>query len=181
MTSESLQGHVPQKQLRSAVILFTSLFVGGALLLAFALGGCAASNLSKPAQVNKTVTTIIADDCTIAVQAKALYEAEKIPQTDAARTAINAAGAACEEAKTAFIAALSAESTYRNAELTQVASCTPQQGMPDNVDLIPGCKTAAAAAATAKQKMDNASADLSSKISTLTTKAGAAHSLVPQQ
>lgn len=181
MTSPNFAGHVPKKQLRSAVILFTSLFVAGAMLLAFSLGGCAASNLPKAAQANRSVATIIADDCTIAVQAKALYETGKIPNTDAARYTINAAGAACEQSKTAFLLLLKAEQAYRDAEAAQVNACTPTPGTPENVDLLPGCKTSAAAAADAKVKVDSASSDLSTAVSTMTSKASAAQSLVPKQ
>jgi hypothetical protein len=173
--------YVPEKQLRNATILFACFFVAGAMLLAFVMGGCAASNLSKPAQVNKTITTAIADGCTVAVKAKSLYEAGTIPQTPVARTIINDATTACQQAKTAFTVLLNAEIEYRNAEVTQVGTCTPQPGFSQNVEDIPGCKAAGQATATAKIKVDGANAGLDAALATMTAKAGAANALVPKQ
>lgn len=147
---------------------------------AFIFGGCAASNLTGAAKVHQTVTLVLADECTAAIQAKAAYEAGTLPQTDAVRYTINDAGAACEQAKIAFTTALTAELAYRNAEALQVNACIPQAGaVPPPAN--PQCEAAGRNTAAAKVASDNANAALSTKLASLPAKAAAVKAISPQK
>ena len=130
--------------------------------------GCASRNLTGRAKAHQQITLIIADDCTAANSAKAAYKANKLPQTDAVRSAINDAVAACEDAKSAFNLALGAENVYRAMLAAEVNACAPSQAVipPANND---ACQNAAKTAATAKASADGANTTLDAKLAKLQT------------
>lgn len=171
--------NTPQKALHAAVTLTFCAFLAAVMAVsAFMFNGCAASNLTGPAKTHQQITLLIADDCTLANQAKLQYTAGKIPQTETARTAINDAGAACEQAKFAFMLVLTAEQQYRVAQAVQVTNCTPQTGLPVET---PACEASAKNTDAAKLKVDNANADLDTKLSTMTAKAAVVKPLIQKQ
>ena len=145
-----------------------------ALVLAL-FAGCAAQNLTGTAKVHQTVTLSLGDACAIAVQAKAAYEAGTIPQTPTDRQVINDAGAACEDAKAAFVVVLQSETAYTNASTAEVTAC----GDPTSAQQSSAaCVSAKSAANSAKVNRDTAQATVSSKIEVLATKATLAQGLL---
>lgn len=142
--------------------------------------GCAGKKPVTVAQVNKSVTTVIADAGTVAIQSEQAYQAGKIPQTAAARTAINDLGAAYEEAKRVFSMVLLAEGAYNASESTQLQACQPASSQGGVVPDPAKCQAATQAAHTAKSSLDTAQANLSASLQALTTKTAAVTSLTPK-
>ena len=165
-----MQPYCSRKQNRHVLLampVMALLFTLGVASLAVNLGGCSAITGTKAAPVNQTVTTVIADAGTVAIQAEQMYQAGQIPQTATARTAINDLGAAYNDARAAWLAVLQAESVYRATVNTQLAACAPASATGGGAD---ACKTATAQASTAKVASDTANAALSTKISVMVSK-----------
>jgi hypothetical protein len=162
-------GGVPRKHLRHALLI---VIVALGALVAFFVFGCASKNLTAPAKVHQTVTMAISDSCTAALQAEQLYNTGKIPQTEPTRKAINAAGAACEDAKAAFTLSLQAEQSYIGAQSVQVNACADQTSAV--------CVQAQSNTAAAKAKVTATADDLNAKVSTLVTATQTVKALTPQ-
>lgn len=156
-------------------ILVTVLF----FVLAFVFTGCAAGKYNA-AKVNQTVTMVIADAGTVAISAEQAYQSGKIPQTTAARTAINDLGSAYEDAKRLFSLALLAEGAYNQSESAQLAACQPATSQGGVVSDPANCKAATQAATSAKSSLDTAQANLSASLNALTTKTAAVKALPAQ-
>ena len=140
--------------------------------LAFLFAGCAASNLPKAAQVNQTITQVIADAGTVAILAEQQYQAGTIPQTAAARTAINDLGAAYEDAKQVYSAVLTAERVLTSATTTQLAACSPATANGVAQSAV-NCQQATTAATAAKTAADATQANLTASVNALVTKTAA--------
>jgi hypothetical protein len=141
--------------------------------------GCAARNVTV-GQVNKSVTTVIADAGTVAIAAEQAYQAGKIPQTAAARTAINDLGGAYEEAKRLFSMVLLAEGGYNAKQSAQMQACQPASSQGGVVSDPANCQAATQAAANARSSVDTAQANLSASLQALTSKTAAVKALPAQ-
>jgi|HubBroStandDraft_6_1064221.scaffolds.fasta_scaffold41034_4 hypothetical protein len=146
----------------------------------FLFAGCAAGKYNA-AQVNQTVTTVIADAGTVAISAEQSYQSGKIPQTAAARTAINDLGAAYNDAKTVYLAVLTAEATYNGSQLAQVTQCQPASSQGGVVPDPAKCAAATQAATAAKSSLDAAQANLTTSLNALTAKTAAVKALSAAQ
>jgi hypothetical protein len=148
-----------------------------ALALACSLAGCSLLNTAQSAPVNKTITEVIADAGVAATTAEQMYQSGQIPQTAAARTAINDLGNAYNDAKTAYIAVLTAETTYQAAVNSQLLACAPPSTAPNGTIASTGssatCTNATAHATATKVTLDNSNAALQTKVSMLTAKISA--------
>ncbi len=150
------------------------------LVCCMLFAGCAAQKPVTVGQVNKSVTTVIADAGTVAISAEQAYQAGKIPQTAAARTAINDLGGAYEEAKRLFSLALIAEGGYNVSTSTQIQACQPASSQGGVVPDPAACKAATQAAGTARSSVDAAQANLAASLQALTTKTAAVKALPAQ-
>jgi len=149
-------------------LLFMALLFLAALLAG--MSGCAAWR-AKPATtaaVHQDITVVIADAGAVAQEAEKQYTAGKIPQTDAARNAINALVLAYNDAKTAYSVLLTAESVYQGAQSVQLAACDPKAEA-----ATANCKGATKNAAGAKAQLEKDNAALSTAISAMASKASA--------
>lgn len=99
-------------------------FLASCLLASCFLTSCAGQNTVK-APTNQNITAGIAAAGAAAIKAEQEYEAQKIPQTPANRTLINALGTAYNDAKDAYTLYLNALSIYQSAESVQLAACAP--------------------------------------------------------
>jgi len=156
---------VRKNELRTAAILCFAIVV--VVMGAAWLGGCAVTNPPSAATVHKTVTTVIADAGTVAIQAEQQYQAGTIPQTAEARNAINDLGNAYNQARQVWQQVLSAESAFRDATTAQLQACAPATTSPS---ATAACQSATATANADKVSLDAANASLSTSLNTLTTK-----------
>lgn len=143
------------------------------------LAGCAARNVTV-GQVNKSVTTVIADAGTVAIAAEQAYQSGKIPQTAAARTVINDLGGAYEEAKRLFSLALLAEGGYNASQSAQIQACQPASAQGGVVSDPANCKAATKAATNARSSLDTAQSNLGASLNALTSKTAAVKALPAQ-
>ena len=176
--SLGVQGTKPLARMRlgwKLAFAFTFFAVIASLLFT----GCAAGKYSA-ARANQTVTTVIADAGTVAISAEQAYQSGKIPQTPAARTAINDLGNAYEEAKRLFSLALLAEGAYNASESAQISACQPATSQGGVVSDPAACKSATQAATNAKASVDAAQSNLSASLNALTTKTAAVKALPVQ-
>lgn len=152
------------------------------LLAVFALvfAGCAARSVTA-GQANQTVTMVIADAGTVAIQAEQDYQSGKIPQTSATRTAINDLGAAYNDAKTVYMALLNAEANYTGNQLAQVTACQPASTQGGLVPDPAKCTAATQLATAAKTRVDTAQANLTTSLTALSTKTAAVKAIAPAQ
>jgi hypothetical protein len=142
--------------------------------------GCAAQKPVTIGQVNKSVTTVIADAGTVAISAEQAYQAGKIPQSAGARTAINDLGAGYEEAKRLFSLLLITEAAYNAKESAQIQACQPASSQGGVVSDPANCKASTQVATTAKSAVDTAQANLSASLQALTSKTAAVKALPVQ-
>jgi hypothetical protein len=160
---------------RLAFGCFAFLAIAASLLFA----GCAARNVTV-GQVNKSVTTVIADAGTVAISAEQAYQAGKIPQTVGARAAINDLGGAYEEAKRLFSMVLISEAAYNARQSAQMQACQPASSQGGVVSDPVNCQAATQAANTARSSLDGAQANLSTSLQALTAKTAAVKALPAQ-
>jgi len=138
--------------------------------------GCAAANTAS-APANQTITQIIAGAGAAASSAQAQYQGGQIPQTLAARTAINTLGAAYNDARAAFLVVLNAEAAYTQAQNAQIAICAPGTS-PAAVNGLPiTCASATASVATAQAALASANATLTTKANALSAATSAVKAL----
>lgn len=166
---------VPIKRSSLARLAF-GCFAFVAVMVMFLFTGCAAGKYSA-AKVNQTVTTVIADAGTVAIAAEQDYQSGKIPQTAAARTAINDLGSAYNIAKDVYIDVLKAEATYNGSQLAQVTACQPASTQGGVVPDPMKCQAATQAATAAKVNLDNAQTSLTTSLNALSTKTAAVKTL----
>ena len=144
--------------------------------------GCSLLKSAQSAPANQTITEVIASAGAAANTAAQMYQSGQIPQTATARTAINDLGNAYNDAKTAYLAVLTAETTYQAAVNTQLTACAPTSSTAKtgtNVGSATTCQTATVHATSQKAELDSANATLSSKVSALTAKVTAVKALTP--
>src|SRR5882724_4026867 len=151
-----------------------------AVLASLLFAGCAAQKPVTAGQLNQTVTTVIADAGTVAISAEQAYQAGKIPQTDAARTAINDLGAAYEQSKRLFSLVLITEAAYNAKESAQMQACQPASSQGGLVSDPANCQAATQIVRTAKTSLHTAQANLSASLQALTTKTAAVKALPVQ-
>lgn len=144
----------------------------GSMLLALVLfagiqfTGCAAAT---PANAHQTVTEIVAGAGAAANTAEAQYASGAIAQTPANRTAINALGAAYNDARAAFLVVLRAEGTYTQALNAQIGVCAPG-APPTSINGQPlTCAAASASVTAAQTALATANSALTAKTSALST------------
>lgn len=146
-----------------------------------ALHGCAAQNPAQPtvATVNQDVTQGLAGAIAAANTAEQLYNAGQIPQTAAARTAINTLGESYNDARAAYL-------IYLGAVSQQVAACQPAvtSTTPGGTTSTPAASASSLAingqavtCASATTGITNASAALQAKITAMTAATGAVTAL----
>jgi hypothetical protein len=133
----------------------------------FLVNGCAVLK-GTAAPVNETITEVIADADTVAIQAEQMYQAGTIPQTTAARTAINDLGGAYNDAKVAFSLVLTAQAAYNGAQAAQVTACAPPST--STQANAAECTAATATAAARQATLTAAQSALSTQVSALVTK-----------
>lgn len=143
------------------------------------LFGCAAGQYTA-AKANQTVTTVIADAGTVAIQAEQDYQSGRIPQTSSARTAINDLGDAYNQAKGVYSALLFAEAGYNSSTLAQVTLCQPASTQGGVVPDPAKCQGATQTASAAKAAVDAAQLKLSASLDALTAKTTAVKALSPR-
>lgn len=154
--------------LGAVVAVAVVILVMGAIFL---FGGCSALKTATSAPVNETITEVIADAGTVAIQAEQMYTAGSIPQTVADRTAINDLGTAYNDAKAAYSAVLTAEAAYNAAQTAQVTACAPPSTSTQSN--AAACTTATQSAAGTQATLTTAQAALSTQVSALVTKTSA--------
>jgi hypothetical protein len=138
---------------------------------ALSFTGCAPKNLPKAGQANYTITTVIADAGTLAIQAEQQYQAGTIPQNEYTRKVINDLGIAYNDAKAVYSAYLSVYAEYATAQQKQIQACAPAgAGTTQTTD---NCAAATTSAGVAKTKLDTTQTSLDTSISGLTTKTNA--------
>ena len=158
---------------RSKGLLLSSL-----LLLASSIQiGCSARTV---ATAHQDITVGIASAGAAADAAEKEYQSGQIPQTDANRKAINALGNAYNEARSAFLVVLTAESVYRGAEAVQIAACAPGASATAlQVNGAPATGPAATAnVAGAQKQLDSANATLAAKVAAMGTQTAQVQALV---
>jgi hypothetical protein len=176
----SKQGFSPGVKRSSLARLAFACFAFVAIAAALMFAGCAAGKYSA-AKTNQTVTTVIADAGTVAISAEQSYQAGKIPQTAAARTAINDLGAAYNTAKDVYGDVLRAEALYNASQLAQVTQCQPAS-VQGGVNPDPAkCQAATQAATNARGSLDAAEGKLTDSLNALSTKTAAVKALGPVQ
>lgn len=166
------------RRLFGATLAVWACFLLAALALVFA--GCAARNVTA-GSANQTVTTVIADAGTVAISAEQSYQSGKIPQTAAARTAINDLGEAYNDAKAIYTALLTAEAAYNGNQLAQVTACQPASTQGGIVPDPAKCAAATQAATTAKAVADAAQGNLTTSLNALSAKTAAVKAITPAQ
>jgi len=142
--------------------------------------GCAARTVTAGA-ANQTVTMVIADAGTVAISAEQQYQSGKIPQTAAARTAINDLGAAYNDAKRVYTMLLTAEAAYNGNQLAQVTACQPASTQGGVVPDPARCAAATQAATTAKAAADAAQVNLTTSLNALSAKTAAVKAITTAQ
>jgi hypothetical protein len=133
-----------------------------ALLFLPLLSGCAAKTA---ATVNRDITEVIAGAGGAANQAEQEYQSGKIAQTTTARKAINDLGEAYNQARTAYLTVLTAESVYQGALQTQLSACAPASS--GNTAPSTVCSTATTNANSAAAQLQADQAALNAKVSNL--------------
>ena len=128
----------------------------------------------KSSTVNLDITSVIAGAGAAANQAEQAYQAKTIAQTPTARNTINNLGAAYEQARTAYIAMLTAEESYQAAEKTQLNVCSPP---PANIAYANSCPPATQATNSALTKFESAQRALNSTIANLANQTKAVQAL----
>jgi hypothetical protein len=154
-------------------------FAIAALAASLLFTGCAAGKYNA-ASANQTVTMVIADAGTVAIQAEQAYQAGTIPQTTAARNTINDLGAAYNAARSVYSSVLAAETAYNAAQVMQVTACQPastQGGVnPDPAK----CQAATQAAAAAQVALTTAQTNLTDSLNALAAKTQAVKAISPK-
>lgn len=179
-TAQSTSKPMPRGRLRESFGVAVLFFLLVAAAVTFVLTGCAAGKYNA-AQVNQTVTMVIADAGTVAISAEQSYQSGKIPQTAAARTAINDLGAAYNDAKGVYLALLTAEATYNGNQIAQVTACQPASTQGGVVPDPAKCAAATQSATAAKVSLDAAQAKLTTSLNALSTKTAAVKAISPAQ
>lgn len=163
------------------VALWLALAVLVAVPTGLALHGCAAQNPAQPtvATVNQDITQGLAGAIAAANTAEQLYNAGQIPQTAAARTAINTLGESYNDARAAYL-------IYLGAVSQQVAACQPAVTSTTSAGSTstPAASASALAingqavtCASATTGVTNASAALQAKVNAMTTATSAVTAL----
>jgi hypothetical protein len=130
--------------------------------------GCAAMNSPKAGSVNQNITVAIADAGTVANQAEQMYQAKQIPQTETVRNAINDLGAAYNEARSAYLVLLTAESVAQGTQNQQLIACAPSRS---STTKGPGsCDDYTQKAAAAQTQLNVSQAALNEKVSAMVNK-----------
>ena len=134
-----------------------------------AVCGCGPKTITA-ATANKSVSQVIADAGILAITAEQQYQAGTIPQTPAARSAINDLGSAYNQARQLFSAVLYAQATTNGATTTQLAACAPG-------GTAAACTDATAKVTAAQTVLNTSQAQLTVGIGALTAKTAAVKGL----
>lgn len=164
--------HIKKALGYTAIALFTILW----FCFACTIGGCSLVKTAQSAPAQETLTEVIADAGTAALTAEQMYQAGTIPQSAAARTAINDLGNAYNDAKAAYVAVLTAETVYQAAVNSQLQACAPPStgtGPTAATGSAATCTNATAHATAQKVIMDSSTAALTTKVGALTAKINA--------